>query len=61
MSHLSRHANALTQGWVWMDCFSNVDGVSPHFNGQGNLTNHVASMGTYHAAAQDFAVTVSLG
>ena len=32
-----------------------------HLNGQRNLTNHVASMRTDHAAALDVAVAVDLG
>ena len=34
--------------------------IGDHFDGQGNLANHVACVGADHAAAQDLAVAVGL-
>jgi hypothetical protein len=59
MRHLSCHANAFTQCRVRVNRLADVDRVSAHFDGQCNLANHVARMGADHAAAEDFAVTVS--
>lgn len=61
MGDFSRHANAFTQGWMWVDGFTHVDGIRAHFDGQRHFTNHVACMRTDHAAAEDFAVAVGLG
>ena len=36
-----------------MDGFADVHGVCAHFDGEGNLVNHVTCVG-----AQDFAVTM---
>ena len=56
MRHLRRHANALAQRGVRVDGFANVHRISAHLNGQGNLPDHVASVGADHAAAQNLAV-----
>ena len=58
MRHFRRHADALTQRWVRVNCFADVYRICAHFNSQGNLANHVACVGANHAAAQDFAVVV---
>ena len=58
MRNLRRHANGFAQRWMRMDRLADVHSVCTHFNGQGNLTNHVARMGADHAAAQNLAVAV---
>ena len=40
--------------------FVDVDGVGAHLDGQRNLADHVAGVGTDDAAAQDLAVAVCL-
>ena len=42
-----------------MNRFANIDGISPHFNRQRNLADHVARVRADHAAAQHFAVAVA--
>ena len=61
MRHLRRHANAFAQRGVRVDGFADVHGVCAHLDSQRDLANHVARVGTDHAAAQDFAVAVGLG
>ena len=58
MRHFRSHANAFTQRRMRMDGFADIDGISTHLYRQGDLTNHVTSMGADHATAQDFAVAV---
>ena len=48
MRHFRRHADALTQGGMRIDGFTNVNRVSAHLDGQRNLPNHVACMGVAH-------------
>ena len=60
MRHLRRHANALGQRRVRVNCFADVHGVCTHFNSRRNLTDHAARMRADHAAAQDLAVAVRL-
>ena len=43
-----------------MDGFANVDRVSAHLNGQSNLADHVARVGTDHATAQNLHPVVHL-
>ena len=61
MRHFRSHANALAQSGVWVNCFTNVHRICAHFNGQRDLSNHVACMGAHHTAAQDLAVAVGFG
>ena len=61
MRHFSRHADGLTKGRVRVNGLADVDRVCAHFNRQRNLANHVARVGTDHAAAQDLAVAMRLG
>ena len=58
MRHLSSHAYAFAQRGMWVDGLADIHCISPHFNGQCNLANHVASMGADHATAQNFAVAM---
>ena len=60
MRHFRRHANAFAQRGVGVDGFADVHCVCTHFDGQGDLANHVACVRTHHAAAQDLAVAVGL-
>jgi hypothetical protein len=43
---------------VRVDGFAYVYCVCTHLDGQGDFADHVAGVGAYHAAAQDFAVAV---
>lgn len=61
MCHLSSHANAFAQRWVRVDGFPDVDCVGAHFNGQGNLTDHVSSVRADHSTSKDAAMAVCLG
>ena len=56
-----RHADGLAQRGVRVDGLADVHGVGAHFDGQGDLADHVARMGADDAAAQDLAVAVALG
>ena len=58
MRYLSRHADAFTQRRVRVNRLADIHGISPHLNGQGDFADHVAGMGTNHAAAEDLAVAV---
>ena len=58
MRHLRRHADALAQRGVRVNCLANVHGVCAHLNRQRNLTDHVAGVGADHAAAQNLAVAM---
>lgn len=55
MRHLSRHTDALPQRRVWVYRLADIHCVSTQLDGQGNLANQVARMGTDHAAAQNLA------
>ena len=50
MCHLSRHADTFAQRRVRVNGFADIDCVCTHFNGQGNLANHVSCVGADHAA-----------
>ncbi len=41
--------------------FAYVYCVCAHLDGQGDFADHVAGVGAYHAAAEDFAVAVGFG
>ena len=60
MGDLGRHADALAQRRVRMDGFTDIHGIGTHFNGQGDLADHVAGVGAHDAAAQDAAMTLRL-
>jgi hypothetical protein len=49
MRHLSRHADTLAQCGVGVDGFSDVHGVSAHFDGERDLADHVARVGAHDA------------
>ena len=61
MRHFRRHADGLAKGWVGVDGLTDVDGVGAHFDGQSNLANHVACVGTDNTAAQNLAVAMGFG
>ncbi len=61
MRHLGRHANAFAQRRMRVDGLADVHGVGAHLNRQRDLADHVARMGSDHAAAQNLAVAVGLG
>ena len=61
MCHLSRHADAFAQRGMRVNRLADVYCICSHFNGQGNLANHVACMRADHAAAEDFAEAVGFG
>ena len=44
-----------------MDGLADVHGVGTHLDGQGDLADHVACVGTDDATSQDLAVAVRLG
>ena len=52
MRHLRRHADALTQRRVGVDGFADVHRICAHLDSQRDLANHVARVGTDHAAAR---------
>jgi hypothetical protein len=61
MRHFRRHADALAQRRMRVDGLADVDSVGTHLDGQGDLADHVACVGTDDATAQDLAVAVRLG
>ena len=61
MRHFRRHANGFPKRGMRVNGFADVDGVGAHLDRQGHFANHVASIGTDHAAAQDFSVAVGHG
>ena len=58
MRHFRRHADAFAQRRMRVNRLADVHRICTHLNRQRNLANHVASMGTDHATAQDFAVAM---
>ena len=61
MRHFSRHADGFPERGMRVGGFADIDRVGAHLDGQRNLTDHVASVGADHAAAQNFAVAVRFG
>ena len=59
MRHFSRHSDGFPKSRMRMNRFANIDGISPHFNRQRNLADHVARVRADHAAAQHFALAVA--
>ena len=61
MRHLSRHADALAQRRVRVNCLADVHRICAHLDGESNLADHVACVRADHAAAQDLAVAMRFG
>ena len=61
MGNFRRHANAFAQRGVRVDGLADVHRVGAHFDGQGDLANHVARVGAHDAAAQNLAVAMGFG
>ena len=61
MGHFGRHSDGLSQRGVWVNGLADVHGIRTHFDGQRDLTNHVARMRSHHAATQDLAMAMGLG
>ena len=61
MRHLRRHANALAQRRVRVNCLANIHSVRPHLDGQRNFADHVAGVGADQATDQNLAMAVGFG
>ena len=59
MGHFRRHADAFAKRRVWVDGFTDVHRICAHLDGQSNLANHVARVGTHNAATQNLAVATA--